>query len=72
MICSMGDEEINQKIAECAKLEAEQRRIMGEDPKVLKVKDELKVLLEPYREDIKGAKLRIDYATMVLNNRGKE
>jgi hypothetical protein len=69
---SMKIQEINNKIAEWAKLVEAQGAAMKADEDLAQKRETAKLAAEPYREDIKTAKLRIAYAMQVLGDRGTE
>jgi len=69
---SMKVPEINNKIAEWAKLVEATTSTMKADEDLAGKRESAKLAAEPYRQDIKMAKLRIAYAMQVLGDRGSE
>ena len=69
---SMKVPEINNRIAEWAKLVEATGTTMKADEDLAQKREIAKLAAEPYREDIKTAKLRIAYAMQVLGDRGPE
>ena len=71
-ISVMKAEEINSKIAQWAK-EAELQTVqMKADADLAQKREAVKFAAEPYREAIKGARLRIAFGMRVLTDRGAE
>jgi hypothetical protein len=71
-IAAMPVEEINSKIAEVAKAEAENQKVMKEDQQLAEAKMAAKMAGEGYREATKMSKLRIKYCVRVLADRGHQ
>jgi len=69
---SMKVPEINNRIAEWAKLVEATGTTMKADEDLAQKRESAKLAAEPYRQDIKMAKLRIAYAMQVLGDRGSE
>jgi len=71
-IASMTKEEINNRISEIAKAEAESQAAKKEDQELKEAKLKASVAGEGYRESTKLAKLRIKYCIQILKDRGQE
>ena len=69
---SMKVQEINNRIAEWAKLVEATGETMKRDEDLAQRREAAKLAAEPYRQDIKMAKLRIAYGMQVLQDRGAE
>ena len=69
-IASMATGDINARIAEWAKLVEATTETMKADQDLEQRKEAVKIAAEPYRQDIKGARLRIAFAARVLQDRG--
>lgn len=69
---SMKVQEINNRIAEWAKLVEATTTTMKADHDLAQKREAARLLAEPYRQDIKIAKLRIAYGMQVLADRGAE
>lgn len=69
-IAQSSPEDIRKRVSEIALLECTTRAILKEDPDVQEAKEALKNLMEPYREDLKAFKLKIEYAKRVLDDKG--
>jgi hypothetical protein len=69
---SMKVGEINAKIAEWAKTAEDQTTLMKADDDLAQKRETVKLAAEPYREAIKGARLRIAFSMRVLSDRGAE
>jgi ElaB/YqjD/DUF883 family membrane-anchored ribosome-binding protein len=70
-IVAMTSEEIDQRIADTAKAEAENQKAKKEDAHLESCRTAVKVASEGYREHTKMSKLRIRYCMQVLGDRGK-
>lgn len=66
----MNKEELNNKIAEIAKLEQANQEAKKADPAISKAKEEMKGLTTPYREDSKNNKLFSEFLVWVAENKG--
>jgi predicted carbohydrate-binding protein with CBM5 and CBM33 domain len=71
-IASSSPEDINKKIAEVAKNQEENLRLMGEDQDLAEKKEAVKEASAQYREASKMNKLRITYAIRVLGDKGQQ
>ena len=63
-------EEIRKRISDIAILDCTERAVLKEDPDVQQAKEQLKNLMDPYRENLKSYKLQIEYAKRVLDDKG--
>lgn len=68
---NMAPEEINLKIAEVAKAEAENQKAKIDDGDLADKKEAVKLASEGYREATKMNKMRIAFAMRVLDDKGK-
>jgi hypothetical protein len=67
----MNPEEIDDRLAQLAKLDQVSEDALKADPTVNKLKEELKEVMTPIREDKKARKLMREYYVYVLEGRGK-
>ncbi|MDE2425742.1 MAG: hypothetical protein KGO96_07530 [Elusimicrobia bacterium] len=65
------EDEINKRISEIAKAQAELDILKKVDPELLSAKESYDNLMEPYRIDSKENKLKIKFAYKVLKDRGR-
>lgn len=68
---NMSDEDIRKKISESAIYRAERVETMKADPVLKELREKLNFEAADYRDEIKGADLRIKYAMSILEARGK-
>ncbi len=68
---SAPDDQLNDRIAESAKIVVEKQIILKTDPEVLDLKNKLKEKTFNDREDIKVNKKKIEFLNDVLKSRGK-
>lgn len=69
-IAQSSTDEIRKRVSEIALLEADERELLAMDPDVNQAKDALKELMEPYRENLKEFKLKIEYCKWSLEQKG--
>lgn len=65
------EEEIRERICQTSLLREDARELLSKDPEVSRVKEELKNLMAPYKEDDKARVQTIRYCKSVLEARGK-
>jgi hypothetical protein len=70
-VAHASEEEINSRIVELAKAEAENQKAMKEDPDLAEKKEAVKFAAEGYREATKGYKLRMKFIMQSLADRAK-
>ena len=68
---SASDEDIRKKISEAAIYRAERVETMKKDPALKELREKLNFEASDYKDEIKGADLRIKYAMSILEARGK-
>jgi hypothetical protein len=71
-VASMKDEEIKTRIAQVAMDQQALNEAKKNDEDLKQRQSAVKVAMEPYRAGNKGCQLRIKYARMILDARGKE
>lgn len=69
-VLQSSTDEIRKRVSEVAILDCEMRAQLKSDPDVQQAKDALKDLMEPYREDLKSYRLRIEFCKRVLDDKG--
>ena len=67
---SMGKEQIRQKITEVVMLEQANQDALKADAKISGLKEELKNLMEPYKEDSKIHKLKLEFMAYTAESKG--
>ena len=71
-IAAMSTEEIDKRISDIAKAEAESQKAKKDDQHLQDCKESVKAAGEGYREHTKMSKLRIEFCMRVLEDRGKK
>jgi hypothetical protein len=66
----MGKDQLRQKITEVVMLEQANQDALKADQKVASIKEELKNLTEPYKEDAKIHKLKLEFLAYVAESKG--
>lgn len=69
-VAQSSPEEINKRISEIALLDCALRDTLKEDGAVADAKESLKNLMEPYRDDFRAFRLKIEYARSILDAKG--
>lgn len=63
-------DEIRKRIADVAILDCAEKALLKKDPAILAKKAELKDLMDPVRDNLKGYKLQIEFCSKILREKG--
>lgn len=65
-----ASDEIKKRITELALFDIDYKKTMKNDPDVLQARQALKDLVQPYRDDIKATKLKLEFCKQILEEKG--
>jgi hypothetical protein len=66
----MGKDQLRQKVTEIVMLEQANQDALKADPKITGLKEELKNMMEPFKEDSKIHKLKLEFLAHVVESKG--